>query len=103
MPPRPAKIVIHLRRTCQTKNESWSVLEKLLHLSIEGVATDDLIVGFKEGAVLRVEFADHRPATLGIPLPENLQHVPFHKLAWRGIHKNLLSTAPNNYALDYCE
>jgi hypothetical protein len=103
VPPRPAKIVIHLRRTCQTKNESWSVLEKLLHLFIEGVATDDLIVDFKKCAVLRIEFADHRPATLGIPLPENLQHVSFHKLADRGVHKNLLFIAGHDYALDYCE
>jgi hypothetical protein len=55
-----------------------SFLEKLLHLCIEGVATDGLIVGFKEGAVLRIEFVDHRLTALGIPLSEDLQNVPFH-------------------------
>jgi len=48
-----------------------------------------LFAGFKEDAVLRIAFLDHRLAALGISLPEHLQNVSFHKLTEFIAHKNL--------------
>ncbi len=97
-----AVIVIHLRRATQTKNESRSFLKNVLHLCIEGVATDDLFVGFKEGAVLRIESVDHQLAALGISLPEHPQNVPFQELTECFAHKSLHIHTPKRYALDCC-
>lgn len=80
LPLQAAVIVIHLRETYQTKDESGSLLKNAAYLFVDGVTTNDLFLGLKEGTVFRIDLADCDLAAYGIPLAEHFAQIPFHPM-----------------------
>ena len=57
-----------------------------LDLFVEGFATDDPFLGFKEGAVFRIEFTDCDLAALRITLTQHFKQIPLHQVTKRVAH-----------------